>query len=245
VHVGVFPISIDVARYDALASSPENVALASRLRERYARKGRQIGVSVDRIDYTKGIPERLQALELLWTESPELRERFTVVLIATPSRSEVPAYRNLECEIVSSVLRVNERFGNDDWTPIVLIHHNVDAEQLAAVYRAADFCIVSSLQDGMNLVSKEFIACQIDERGTLILSRFAGAAEEIDGAILINPFNREGVADGIRRALSVAPAERTQRMQRMRSQLRESTIFDWLTAILARAAALTPAEAAR
>lgn len=240
VHVGAFPISIDVDRYDRLATSSESAALASRLRARYTKLGRQIGVSVDRIDYTKGIPERLQALELLWTESPELREAFTIVLVATPSRSEVPAYRTLECDIVGTVHRINQRFGSASWTPIVLIHHNVDAEQLAPLYRAADFCIVSSLQDGMNLVAKEFIACQVEERGTLVLSRFAGAAEEIDGAILINPFNIEGVADGIRRALAVAPAERRQRMQGMRGQLRESTIFDWLEAILARASALMP-----
>ena len=243
IHVGVFPISIDVKRYEGLASSAENASLASRLRDRYAKNGRQLGVSVDRIDYTKGIPERLQALELLWTVSPDLREKLTIVLIATPSRSEVPAYQKLELEIIATVMRINERFATDGWTPIVLIHHNVDAEQLAAVYRAADFCIVSSLQDGMNLVAKEFIACQTDERGMLILSRFAGAAEEIDGAILINPFNTEGVAEGIRRALAVDRAERTQRMQRMRSKLRESTIFDWLESILARASALTPQSA--
>ena len=247
IHVGVFPISIDVERFERMASTAESAALASRFRERYAKNGRQLGVSVDRIDYTKGIPERLQALEMLWNDSPDLREKLTIVLIATPSRSEVPAYQKLESEIIEAVMRINHRFASEGWTPILLIHHNVYAEQLAAVYRAADFCIVSSLQDGMNLVAKEFIACQTDERGLLILSRFAGAAEEIDGAILINPFNTEGVAEGIRRALSVAPADRRQRMQRMRSKLRESTIFDWLKAILERASALMPqgAEAAR
>lgn len=240
VHVGAFPISIDVERYDQLADCDDSKALASRLRARYGKEGRQLGVSVDRIDYTKGIPERLQALELLWTQSPELRETFTIVLVATPSRSEVPAYRTLECEIIAAALRINERFGSASWTPIVLIHHNVDADRLAPLFRAADFCIVSSLQDGMNLVAKEFIACQIEERGALILSRFTGAAEEIDGAILINPFNIEGVADGIRRTLALAPDEREQRMRRMRAQLRESTIFDWMEAILARASALIP-----
>lgn len=247
VHVGAFPISIDVRRYEKLAETDDSAALARRLRARYAKEGRQVGVSVDRIDYTKGIMERLQALEMLWADSPDLRETFTIVQVATPSRSDVPAYRALEADIVGAVHRINTRFGSESWTPIVFIHHGIDAEQLAPLFRAADFCIVSSLQDGMNLVAKEFIACQVEERGALILSRFTGAAEELDGAILINPFNTEGVADGIRRALALAPPERKQRMQRMRQQLRESTIFDWLEAILARASGLMdqPAAATR
>ena len=238
VHVGAFPISIDVEQFEGLAKSEIGEGLATRLRTRYARNDRQLGVSVDRIDYTKGIPERLQALELLWSHSPEARGTFSMIVVATPSRSEVPAYRNLEAEVISKAEQINARFRTREWTPIVLVHHSVDADQLAGIYRAADFCIVSSLQDGMNLVAKEFIACQSEERGVLILSRFTGAAEEIDGAVLINPFNVEGIADGIRRALAMPMEERQLRMSRMRRQLRESTIFDWLDAILARASAL-------
>jgi trehalose 6-phosphate synthase len=235
VHVGAFPISIDLERFEEMASTPDARQRVETLRGRYSRGARQLGVCVDRIDYTKGIPERIRALETLWTESPALRERFTFIFVCTPSRTDLPAYNSLEREVTQSVIRINATFGNSDWTPIVLINENVDSDLLAAVYRAADLCIVSSLQDGMNLVAKEFVGCQLDERGVLILSRFTGSAEEIDGALLINPFNIDGFVAGIRTALEMAPEERKRRMHRMRRQLRNSTIFDWLDAILARA----------
>jgi trehalose 6-phosphate synthase len=197
---------------------------------------------VDRVDYTKGIPERIRALETLWTESPELREKFTFIFVCTPSRTDLPAYNSLEREVVQSVMRINEAFGTDDWTPIVLINENVDSDLLAGVYRAADLCIVSSLQDGMNLVAKEFVGCQLDERGVLILSRFTGSAEEIDGAILINPFNVDGFVSAIRNAIEMSPEERRRRMHRMRRQLHNSTIFDWLQSILERATEIMSAQ---
>ena len=234
VHVGSFPISIDVELYERLAHDPESFERVKTLRGRYATGTRQLGVSVDRIDYTKGIPERLRALDLLWTQSPALRGRFTFLCVATPSRSDIDAYSSLEEEIVHSVLAINQRHGSPDWQPIVFIHHNVDTELLASVYRAADLCLVSSLQDGMNLVAKEFLACQVDERGVLVLSRFTGAAEQIDGAVLINPFNVDGFVEGIGRALEMKPDERRLRMRRMRGQLRRATIFTWLDQITAR-----------
>jgi trehalose-6-phosphate synthase len=238
VEIGVYPISIDVDRYERLAATPVNTALAERLRSRYAKNDCRLGVGVDRVDYTKGIPERLRALRLLWEQHPEMRERFTFLLVATPSRSEISAYRALEEEMVRGVLEINARFRTRTWTPIVLVHENVSAELLAGVYRAADLCLVSSLQDGMNLVAKEFVACQIEERGVLVLSRFTGAAEEIDGAVLINPFNIDGFVEGIRRAVSMGDGERRVRMHRMRTQLRSRTIFDWLAAILSRTEAI-------
>ena len=243
VEVGIFPISIDVERYERMANSPVNSALCERLRARYTKHGCRLGVGVDRVDYTKGIPERLRALRLLWEQHPEMREQFTFLLVATPSRSELAAYRALEADMVRSVLDINARFRTRTWTPIVLVHENVSAELLAGVYRAADLCLVSSLQDGMNLVAKEFVACQIEERGVLVLSRFTGAAEEIDGAVLINPFNIDGFVDGIRRAIEMSDAERRLRMHRMRAQLRSATIFDWLEAILTRTEQIIAAQA--
>ncbi|HEU4641089.1 MAG TPA: trehalose-6-phosphate synthase [Gemmatimonadaceae bacterium] len=234
VEVASFPISIDMERYEQLAQTPDSSALAERLRSRYARGSCRLGLGVDRVDYTKGIPERLRALRELWERHPEMRERFTFLLVATPSRSEIPAYKALEEEVVTAVMNINARYRTEQWTPIVLVHENVSAEMLAGVYRAADLCLVSSLQDGMNLVAKEFVACQIEERGVLVLSRFTGAAEEIDGAVLINPFNLDGFVEGIRRAINMSEGERRVRMHRMRAQLRERTIFDWLAAILSR-----------
>lgn len=233
-QLGAFPISIDYERYEGLAATPEAEKRAATLRERYARNGRKLGISVDRVDYTKGIPERLRALNLVWAEAPEWRGKCSFVVVATPSRSDIPAYKALEDEVVSLVQEINERWRTDDWTPILLVNENVDAELLASVYRAADLCIVSSLQDGMNLVAKEFIACQVDERGVLVLSRFTGAAEEIDGAVLVNPFNPGGLATCIRQAFEMPDDERRERMHAMRAALRRSTIFDWVHAILSK-----------
>ena len=243
-HVGAFPISIDVERFEQMAVSAASDRTATTLRDRYARADRQLGVCVDRIDYTKGIPERLRAIATLWEDSPELRGRFTFLFVCTPSRTNLAAYHALEAEVFETTMAINERFGTPDWTPIVLIHENVDADLLAAVYRAADLCIVSSLQDGMNLVAKEFVACQVEERGVLLLSRFTGSAEEIEGAVLINPFNVDGFMGAIRTALEMAPDERRRRMRRMRRQLRNSTIFDWLDAILSRATAIMAQQTA-
>jgi trehalose 6-phosphate synthase len=242
VQVGAFPISIDVERFEAMAGSPETEVRVNTLRARYAKGNRQLGVCVDRVDYTKGIPERIRALETLWTEFPELRERFTFIFVCTPSRTDLPAYHHLEQDVTESVIAINKRFGNAEWTPIVLINENVDSDLLAAVYRAADLCIVSSLQDGMNLVAKEYVGCQIDERGVLILSRFTGSAEEIDGAVLINPFNVDGFVAAIRTALEMSPEERRRRMHRMRRHLYHSTIFDWLDSILARSTQIMAAD---
>ena len=243
VSVGAFPISIDVAEYERLADLPRTREVCRSLRERYTPHGRQLGVSVDRIDYTKGIPERLRALDQLWTDSPDLRGRLTMLFVATPSRQDIPAYAALDAEVARRVTEINERFGTSEWTPIVLVNENVDADLLAAVYSAADLCLVSSLQDGMNLVAKEFVACQSDERGVLVLSRFAGAADEIDGALFINPFNVDGFADGIRQALQMPVEERTRRMRGMRAQLRSATIFDWLDSIIARVDSLDATQA--
>jgi len=198
-----------------------------------------LGVSVDRVDYTKGIPERLRALDLVWQLNPELRERFTMMIVAVPSRTELRPYRTLEREILELVDAVNTRYGTETWTPIVYLTEAMPASELAAIYRAADLCLVSSLQDGMNLVAKEFVACQLDERGVLVLSRFTGSAEEIDGAVLINPFNVDGFVAGIRTALEMSPEERKRRMHEMRERLRQATVFDWLDAVTARVNAMT------
>jgi trehalose 6-phosphate synthase len=244
-EVAAYPISIDVGAYEEKARAAE--PRARELRERHAQPSKagecQLGVSVDRVDYTKGIPERLRALDFLWSEFPELRERLTFIFVATPSRSELAAYRDLSDEVAATVDDINRRFGTPSWRPIIFHHENVDAEELAAFYRAADLCLVSSLQDGMNLVAKEFVACQADERGVLVLSRFAGAAEEIEGAVLINPFNTDGFANGIRAALAMPAEERQRRMRGMRARLRETTIFDWLEDILSHATALMDAKA--
>ena len=242
--LGVFPISIDVNRFEAMAAAPEAAARAAELRQRYAWGDRQLGVSVDRIDYTKGILERLSALEVLWASAPELRDRFTMLIVTAPSRTELRPYRVLEQQIDARVAAINARFGTPTWTPIVVLSEAMPATELAAIYRAADLCLISSLQDGMNLVAKEFVACQLDERGVLVLSRFTGAAEEIEGVVLINPFNVDGVAAAIRAALAMPMAERARRMGAMRRRLRQATVFDWLDGVMSRVASMAGAPEA-
>jgi alpha,alpha-trehalose-phosphate synthase [UDP-forming] len=239
--VGAYPISIDVDRFEKLAGSETGMARAAALRRQFASGGRQLGVSVDRVDYTKGIPERLRALDLLWEQSPELRGRFTMLVVAVPSRTELRPYQALEHESRDTVAAINERYGTPLWTPIVYLTESMPASELASIYRAADLCLVSSIQDGMNLVAKEFIACQVDERGVLVLSRFTGAAQEIDGAVLVNPFNVDGFAAGIRTALGMSNHERARRMGEMRERLRHATVFDWLDSLTARVNAMTGA----
>lgn len=242
VHVGAFPISIDVQEWERLAALPRTVDVATGLRERYAQGGRQLVVSVDRMDYTKGLPRRLRALEAIWRAHPERRGTFTMLFVAPPSRSDLAPYAQLERDVLRRVATLNARYGTDDWTPVVLIHGNVDADLLAAVYRAADVCIVSSLQDGMNLVAKEFIACQHARAGVLVLSRFTGAADELEGALLVNPFFIDSFADAILTALDMPVAERETRMRGLRTQLQRATIDDWLRAIMQAAEATVPRQ---
>jgi trehalose 6-phosphate synthase len=231
-RVASFPISIDVAEWERLAELPRTLEISRTLRQRYASNGRQLVVSVDRMDYTKGIVRRLRALEHMWKSQPERRGTFTTLLVATPSRTDIPAYARLERDVLERIERLNDEFRTLDWTPIVLVHENVDADLLAAVYRAADVCVVSSLQDGMNLVAKEFIACRRDGTGVLVLSRFAGAADELNAALLVNPFFIDAFADALAVALDMPREERAARMTLLRHRVANATIEDWLDSIL-------------
>ena len=225
-HAGAFPISIDVEQFRAAATAPGAEAAMERLRARYAPGGGMVGVGVDRMDYSKGIPEKLKALELLWDRCPELRGRFTFVQVAVPSRSDIAAYDELSQKVDRQVWRISERFGTVEWRPVHLLKQSLPAERLAVLYRMAEVCIVSSLQDGMNLVAKEFVASQTDARGVLVLSRFAGAAEEMEGAVLVNPYDPESCALQIRGALLLPPDERARAMRRMQEGM--ASIYDWM-----------------
>ena len=234
-RVGAFPISIDVGEWKRLSKLPHTVEVSETLRRRYAPNSRQLVVSVDRMDYTKGIARRLRALEHMWTDSPERRGTFTMLIVATPSRTDIPAYARLERDVLEEIEKLNDEFRTLDWTPIVLVHDNVDADLLAAVYRAADVCVVSSLQDGMNLVAKEFVACRDDGDGVLVLSRFTGAADELGSALLVNPFFIDAFADTLGVALDMPADERRRRMAVLRHCVENATIRDWLEAVIAAA----------
>jgi trehalose 6-phosphate synthase len=229
-HVRAFPISIDVEQFGGAARGAERDGQIERLRGRYVGNGGILAVGVDRLDYSKGLPEKLKALDFLWERYPEFRERLTFVQIAVPSRTDILAYDELTHKVERLVWEINDRYGTAHWRPVHLVKRSLSSERLAALYRAADLCIVASLQDGMNLVAKEFVASQGGEgAGVLLLSRFAGAATELGAAVEINPYDPEDFARRIRDALVMSLPERRARMERLYGSLRP--IYDWMADI--------------
>jgi trehalose 6-phosphate synthase len=186
-----------------------------------------VGIGIDRIDYTKGIPERLRAFDLLLEKYPSLRRRVVFVQVGVPSRTHVPQYKRLDDEIDGLVEDINWRWSDDRWRPIIYLKQQQGQLQMMALHRLASFCAVTSLDDGMNLVAKEFVASRFDSNGVLILSRFTGAARELTHAVLVNPFAVEEVAEAMRQALEMPEEERRKRMQRMRAVVAENNIYRW------------------
>jgi trehalose-6-phosphate synthase len=191
-----------------------------------------LGIGVDRVDYTKGILERFRGLERFFELNPAYQQRFTFVQIGAPSRTDIERYKNFLAEVSDEAERVNSRFQTSRWKPLVLLKRHHSHEEIARFFRAASFCMVTSLHDGMNLVAKEFVASHEDERGTLILSTFTGAARELSDALLVNPYDVSQLADNIRRALEMSEQEQSTRMQRMRNNVREHNIYRWAAHLL-------------
>jgi trehalose 6-phosphate synthase len=235
-HVNAYPISIEwPPRW--LAHAPEIAECRRQVRARFGiREHVALGLGVERWDFTKGVIERCQALELLLDQHPELRGQVTLLQIAAPSRSKLPAYQQLQQGTLAEVERINARLGTADWKPIVLVGRHQAPEKVFELYRAADFCIVNSLHDGMNLVAKEFVAARDDEDGTLILSTFTGAARELVEALLINPFDVTETAAAILRALQMPREQRRERMRLMRRTVKENNVYTWAGRMLMDAA---------
>jgi trehalose 6-phosphate synthase len=231
------PISIDP---DAVASfAPQNVQTEEhRLRSRLRVRDKRLLVGVDRVDYTKGIPERFLAVDRLLTLHPELKGEFHLVQVGAPSRVHIPAYRDLNEQLKELSEQINWRHGTSVWRPIVFLNEHFSAEQVYALYRIATACVVSSLHDGMNLVAKEFIAARKDHRGSLVLSRFTGAARELGDAILINPYDVDGFAGALRQALSMTDEEQERRMRRLREHVTDQNIYRWAGQLLSSGAKL-------
>ncbi len=235
--VGTFPISVDFEEFAAQAADPATAARAAEIRRNI--KAEHLILGVDRLDYTKGIPERLAAFRSLLQQYPELHGRVTLVQVVVPSREEIPSYKELKLAIERSISDINGEYGMPGWSPIVYLHRCLSQQELVAFYRAADIAIVTPLKDGMNLVAKEFCASRIDDRGVLVLSEFAGAADELKcGALLINPYDIEGVALTLCRALRMSEGEQGIRMQQMRHFLQRHDIFRWCRAFCAQAISL-------
>lgn len=226
-RVRSFPISMDFAAHAAQAASPAVDAAMKKWRRRLQPDQRKLGLGLERLDYTKGIPERLKGLDLLLEKHPEWRGCVTFVQAAAPSRSQLSAYRDIEQQIDELVGEINDRWGDSSWQPIVLLKEHLDPVDMLALHRISAFCVVSSLHDGMNLVAKEFVASRLDERGVLILSRFAGAHHELSGSLSINPFAIHEIADAMRSALAMPVHQQRDRMARMRNQVASHNIYRW------------------
>lgn len=232
-------ISVNVDRFSDLAKTMEVEDIMARARRRLGvSSGVRIGLGVDRLDYTKGLMKRLWALKEFFDRYPEYRGRFTFLQVAIPTRNNVETYRQYRDLIRQTVAEINERLEtppkakNKGWRPIEYIEGRVTPHTLTAYYRMADLALVSSVYDGMNLVAKEYVASQVDETGVLVVSHLAGAAEELKGALVVNPYDQEGMADSIARALEMPENERRERMRLMRDHLSTHDIYHWAESCL-------------
>jgi len=230
VKVRVFPVGIDFRKWNELAATPAIAEKSRQLREEV--RVEYIILGVDRLDYTKGIRERLLAYERFLEKYPEFHGRVCLVQIAVPSRTRVEEYRLLRREIDEAIGRITGRFGNRKWVPLRYLYQGFPVEELAAFYLAADLALITPLRDGMNLVAKEYVACRVREDGVLILSEFTGAAGTLTDALLVNPYDIDGLADAIRFALSMPEEEKRARMQRLRQAVSEKDVYWWCESFL-------------
>jgi trehalose 6-phosphate synthase/phosphatase len=226
IHLQAMPIGIAPDELLALVSDdPETAAFRGKLDAEY--QGRQVIVGVDRMDYSKGIPQRLRAFRRLFEKEPDLKSKVLMVQVAVPSRENIESYQDLRSEVNELVGEINGKIGAAAWTPVVYINRGISRPELAALYQRADVACVTPLRDGMNLVAKEYCACKPAGDGVLVLSEFAGAAAEMGEALLVNPFDEEHVAETLLRALAMPDAERRERMRALHNRVHRKTVFAW------------------
>jgi len=226
-----FPISIDVEAFEQLARSPAVQARATQIREDLGNPT-TVMLGVDRLDYTKGIGHRLKAFGELLEDGRLKVEDVTLVQVASPSRERVETYRHLRDEIELTVGRINGDFGTIGHQAVNYLHHGFPREEMAALYLAADVMLVTALRDGMNLVAKEYVAARFDENGVLVLSEFAGAADELKTSLRINPHDIDGLKDAMMQAVEMSRAERRKRMRTLRKRVRENDVGHWSRSFL-------------
>jgi trehalose 6-phosphate synthase len=227
-----FAISVDADELAALAESPEVRREQAAIRARWNLQDCRVGLGVDRLDYTKGIPERLEALYRLFEKHPEWVGRFAFIQIGVPSRIELREYRNVQQRTRRWIDRINRRYPRAAGPTVFFIEANLDFRELVPYYALADLCAVTSLHDGMNLVAKEYLAASPDLEGTLVLSPFTGAARELERAWIASPYDREGLADAYHEALTAPPEARRERMAALRETVLRHNIFDWTLEVL-------------
>ena len=222
-----FPISVD---FDSLSQEASTEAVKQEmdaLCRELDLEGKYVGIGMDRIDYTKGIPQRLQALDKFLEDNPGYRGKVVFIQAGMPSRTQIESYKNLMDRTDNLANSMNEKYGTDSWKPVIMLTKQLTPSALTALRRLAHFCIVSSLHDGMNLVAKEFVSARIDGDGVLILSQFTGAAVELTDALLINPYDISNFARSIKGALEMSEVERQRRMKSMREIVASNNIYRW------------------
>jgi trehalose 6-phosphate synthase len=230
-------LSMDFASYARQAAGSVVSERARQLRE--TMPGSQLILGVDRLDYSKGIPQKLRAFREALEHYPDLAGRVTLVQLTVPSREDIPEYKRLKNEVTSLVSEINGKLAQADWIPVNYLFRNLGLSELLAYYRSADIALITPLKDGMNLVAKEYCASQIDGNGVLILSEFAGTAAQLRrNAVLVNPYDIEGMAGAIYRAYNMSLEERQSRMRRMRNSVQRRDIFWWVDSFLRTASGL-------
>ena len=241
-----FPISVafEASVSDRKAVIQEKESLREQMFKEIGVQARYLGVGVDRIDYTKGIPERFRAIERFLEKYPEFVGEFTFVELGAPSRTHIKKYRDLMTEVEEMVDKINWRFRTKTWRPIVFLKAHHSHEEVNHFYKASDICMVTSLHDGMNLVAKEFVASREDEDGVLLLSQFTGASRELKDAVIVNPYDIEQMADAIYLSLTMEFPEKSERMKRMRAVVKEHNIYRWAGNLITELARLRTTDVA-
>ncbi|MBN1586684.1 MAG: trehalose-6-phosphate synthase [Candidatus Omnitrophica bacterium] len=225
------PISIDFAEFNDAADTPKIKEWAEKIRQEVSASKLILGL--DRLDYTKGIPERYHAFEKMLEQHPELHGKVSLLQVVVPSRTRVPGYQNLKGLLEGLAGRINGRFARHGWVPIHYMFRALDREELLAHYLACEVCLVTPLRDGMNLVAKEYCAARVDNRGVLVLSEFTGAADALSkGALAVNPYHLEGTAEALYQALTMDPEEQSKRMTLLRSEIRRNNVHKWLVGFM-------------
>ncbi|MBZ5581793.1 MAG: trehalose-6-phosphate synthase [Acidobacteriia bacterium] len=231
-RVRPFPISIDFEGHVQEACGPAVKRHVETWRRELGNGHRFLGIGIDRADYTKGIPDRLRAVDRLLEICPEYRGQLLFLQFAVPSRTRIEDYQQLNRELAQLAEEINTRWARGEWRPIRICRRHLPQAELMALHRLSDFCMVTSLHDGMNLVAKEYAASRTDEDGVLVLSRFAGAARQLTSALLVNPFSVDEMGEALRCALTMPREERRCRMRALRSAVRENNIYTWAVNVM-------------
>lgn len=238
--IRAFPISVN-GYFNQSGKNLDLLREVDRIKKEFELEGKVVAIGVDRIDYTKGLIERVLAVDRFIEKNPQYKNKFVFIQLAAPSRTHIKRYHDLMNEIDELVEKKNWKYSEGEWRPIIYLKRHFSPEEIRPYYELADICIVSSLHDGMNLVAKEYVASKKDLSGTLILSRFAGAAKELTDSILINPYSIEEFSDAIKTAVEMSAEEKKKRMQNMRKVVSENNVYRWAGSIITELTALKKA----